>query len=167
MCWVLFDISMYWFLQRLETKGKYDISFFGFIQNIEEFKQKKFIQTMLTYYKDVKNKNNTKNNPPKLKTKHTGDTKKNQKPQKKNAKRLRRLRRRPPGAAQLFALFFLGFCFFWCLCFVFFGGGIFVLFLFFSGTHPVSMSPAGGCPSINYNNNDYHYYPFIDNFFVC
>ena len=54
-------VDYFTFLQRLETKGKYDISFFGFIQNIEEFKQKKFIQTMLTYYKDVKNKNNTKN----------------------------------------------------------------------------------------------------------
>jgi tRNA1(Val) A37 N6-methylase TrmN6 len=28
---------------------------------MDEFKKKKFIQTMLTYYKDVKNKNNTKN----------------------------------------------------------------------------------------------------------
>ena len=54
-------VDYFTFRQRLETKGKYDISFFGFIQNIEEFKQKKFIQTMLTYYKDVKNKNNTKN----------------------------------------------------------------------------------------------------------
>ena len=54
-------VDYFTFLQRLETKGKYDISFFGFIQNIEEFKKKKFIQTMLTYYKDVKNKNNTKN----------------------------------------------------------------------------------------------------------
>ena len=48
-------------MQRLETKGKYDISFFEFLQNIEEFKKKTFIQTMIKYYKDVKNKNNTKN----------------------------------------------------------------------------------------------------------
>ena len=54
-------VDYFTFLQRLETKGKYDINFFEFIQNIEEFKKKKFIQTMLTYYKDVKNKNNTKN----------------------------------------------------------------------------------------------------------
>jgi hypothetical protein len=54
-------VDYFTFRQRLETKGKYDISFFGFIENIEEFKKKKFIQTMLTYYKDVKNKNNTKN----------------------------------------------------------------------------------------------------------
>jgi 16S rRNA G966 N2-methylase RsmD len=31
------------------------------LENIEKFKQKKFIQTMLKYYKEVKNKNNTKN----------------------------------------------------------------------------------------------------------
>jgi hypothetical protein len=54
-------VDYFTFLQRLETKGKYDTSFFEFIENIEEFKEKKFIQTMLTYYKDVKNKNNTKN----------------------------------------------------------------------------------------------------------
>ena len=49
------------FVQRLETKGKYDTNFFEFLENIEEFKKKKFIQTMLKYYKDVKNKNKTKN----------------------------------------------------------------------------------------------------------
>jgi len=54
-------VDYFTFRQRLETKGKYNISFFGFIENIEEFKKKKFIQTMMTYYKDVKNKNNTKN----------------------------------------------------------------------------------------------------------
>ena len=54
-------VDYFTFLQRLETKGKYDVSFFGFIENIEDFKKKKFIQTMMTYYKDVKNKNNTKN----------------------------------------------------------------------------------------------------------
>jgi len=54
-------VDYFTFLERLDTKGKYDTSFFEFIQNIEEFKKKKFIQTMLTYYKDVKNKNNTKN----------------------------------------------------------------------------------------------------------
>jgi len=54
-------VDYFTFRQRLETKGKYDINFFEFIQNIDKFKKKKFIQTMLTYYKDVKNKNNTKN----------------------------------------------------------------------------------------------------------
>jgi 16S rRNA G966 N2-methylase RsmD len=54
-------VDYFTFLQRLETKGKYDINFFEFIEKIEEFKEKKFIKTMLTYYKDVKNKNNTKN----------------------------------------------------------------------------------------------------------
>ena len=54
-------VDYFTFLQRLKTKGKYDTNFFEFIERIEEFKKKKFIQTMLTYYKNVKNKNNTKN----------------------------------------------------------------------------------------------------------
>jgi 16S rRNA G966 N2-methylase RsmD len=54
-------VDYFTFLQRLETKGKYDTNFFEFLENIEEFKKKKFIQTMLTYYKEIKNKNKTKN----------------------------------------------------------------------------------------------------------
>jgi predicted RNA methylase len=54
-------VDYFTFVERLNTKGKYDINFFEFIERIEEFKKKKFIQTMLTYYKEVKNKNNTKN----------------------------------------------------------------------------------------------------------
>lgn len=54
-------VDYFTFVQRLDTKGKYDISFFEFLEKIHEFKKKKFIQTMLTYYKEVKNKNNTKN----------------------------------------------------------------------------------------------------------
>ena len=54
-------VDYFTFVQRLETKGKYNASFFDFLQNIEEFKKKKFIQTMLTYYANVKNKNKTKN----------------------------------------------------------------------------------------------------------
>jgi hypothetical protein len=54
-------VDFFTFVERLDTKGKYDTNFFEFIENIDEFKKKKFIQTMLTYYKDVKNKNNTKN----------------------------------------------------------------------------------------------------------
>jgi 16S rRNA G966 N2-methylase RsmD len=54
-------VDYFTFVQRLETKGKYDTNFFEFIENIDEFKKKKFIQTMLTYYRDVKNKNGTKN----------------------------------------------------------------------------------------------------------
>jgi len=53
-------VDYFTFTERLETKGKYDINFYEFIVNLDEFKKKKFIQTMLTYYKDVKNKNNTK-----------------------------------------------------------------------------------------------------------
>jgi len=54
-------VDYFTFKQRLETKGKYDASFFDFLQRLDEFKNKKFIQTMLTYYADVKNKNGTKN----------------------------------------------------------------------------------------------------------
>jgi 16S rRNA G966 N2-methylase RsmD len=54
-------VDYFTFQQRLETKGKYNVSFFEFLANLEEFKKKKFIQTMLTYYANVKNKNNTKN----------------------------------------------------------------------------------------------------------
>jgi hypothetical protein len=54
-------VDYFTFVQRLETKGKYDANFFDFLQNIEEYKKKKFIQNMLTYYATVKNKNGTKN----------------------------------------------------------------------------------------------------------
>lgn len=54
-------VDYFTFVKRLETKGKYDASFFDFLQNIDTYKKKKFIQTMLTYYAEVKNKNNTKN----------------------------------------------------------------------------------------------------------
>ena len=39
-------VDFFTFKQRLETKGKYDVNFFEFLVNIEEFKKKKFIQTM-------------------------------------------------------------------------------------------------------------------------
>jgi len=54
-------VDYFTFTQRLETKGKYNITFFEFIEKIDEFKQKKFISNMLEYYEKVKNKNNTKN----------------------------------------------------------------------------------------------------------
>jgi 16S rRNA G966 N2-methylase RsmD len=53
-------VDYFTFLKRLETKGKYNINYFEFIKNLEFFREKKFIQTMLKYYEDVKNKNNTK-----------------------------------------------------------------------------------------------------------
>ena len=53
-------VDYFTYRQRLETRGKYNVNFFEFVANIETFKNKKFIQNMLTYYKDVKNKNNTK-----------------------------------------------------------------------------------------------------------
>lgn len=53
-------VDYFTFLQRLETKGKYDINYFEFLVNLDTFRKKKFIQTMLKYYEDVKNKNKTK-----------------------------------------------------------------------------------------------------------
>ena len=53
-------VDHFTFLQRLETKGKYNVNFFEFIANLDTFKEKKFIQNMLKYYEDVKNKNKTK-----------------------------------------------------------------------------------------------------------
>uniref|UniRef100_A0A6C0ER06 site-specific DNA-methyltransferase (cytosine-N(4)-specific) n=1 Tax=viral metagenome TaxID=1070528 RepID=A0A6C0ER06_9ZZZZ len=54
-------VDYFTFVHRLKTKGKYNINFFEFIVNIEEFKKKNFIQNMLNYYDTVKNKNKTKN----------------------------------------------------------------------------------------------------------
>ena len=54
-------VDCFTFVERLNTKGKYNASFYDFLQNLDEFKKKKFIQNMLTYYAEVKNKNNTKN----------------------------------------------------------------------------------------------------------
>jgi 16S rRNA G966 N2-methylase RsmD len=54
-------VDYFSFPQRLATKGKYNINFYDFIVNINEFKKKKFIQNMLHYYETVKNKNKKKN----------------------------------------------------------------------------------------------------------
>ena len=54
-------VDFFTFKERLNTKGKYNMNYYEFITNLEEFKKKKFINNMLTYYRDVKNKNKTKN----------------------------------------------------------------------------------------------------------
>jgi 16S rRNA G966 N2-methylase RsmD len=54
-------VDYFTFSQRLSTKGKYNINFYEFIINIDEFKKKKFIQNMLEYYDTVKNKTKKKN----------------------------------------------------------------------------------------------------------
>jgi hypothetical protein len=54
-------VDYFTFLQRLETKGKYDVNYFEFLANLDIFREKKFIKNMLTYYETVKNKNKTKN----------------------------------------------------------------------------------------------------------
>ena len=54
-------VDFFTFRERLETRGKYNINFYDFLTNIEEFKKKKFIQTMLTYYETTKNARGLKN----------------------------------------------------------------------------------------------------------
>lgn len=54
-------VDYFTFEKRLHTRGKYNVSFYEFIERIDEFKKKKFIQNMLHYYETVKNKNKTKN----------------------------------------------------------------------------------------------------------
>jgi len=53
-------VDYFTFVQRLETKGKYNVNYFEFLVNLETFREKKFIQTMLKYYENIKNKNKTK-----------------------------------------------------------------------------------------------------------
>lgn len=54
-------VDFFTFTQRLSTRGKYNINYYEFISNIDKFKEKKFIQNMIKYYENVKNKNKTKN----------------------------------------------------------------------------------------------------------
>ena len=54
-------VDFFTFQERLETRGKYDVTFYDFVKNIEEFKKKKFIQNMFTYYATVKNTRGLKN----------------------------------------------------------------------------------------------------------
>ena len=53
-------VDYFTFTQRLSTRGKYNINFYEFIVNLNEFKKKKFIQNMLQYYDTVKNKTKKK-----------------------------------------------------------------------------------------------------------
>lgn len=53
-------VDYFTFTERLNTKGKYNVNFYDFIENIDEFKKKKFIQNMFLYYETTKNKNNKK-----------------------------------------------------------------------------------------------------------
>jgi 16S rRNA G966 N2-methylase RsmD len=54
-------VDHFTFTKRLHTRGKYNVNFYEFVERIEEFKQKKFIQNMFHYYATVKNKNGQKN----------------------------------------------------------------------------------------------------------
>jgi len=48
-------VDYFTFVERLHTKGKYNVSFYEFLSNLDFFKQKKFIQNMFAYYERVKN----------------------------------------------------------------------------------------------------------------
>jgi 16S rRNA G966 N2-methylase RsmD len=50
-------VDYFTFTERLETKGKYDINFYDFLQSSDLFKDKKFIQTMIEFYAAKKKKN--------------------------------------------------------------------------------------------------------------
>jgi 16S rRNA G966 N2-methylase RsmD len=54
-------VDYFSFVERLHTIGKYNCNYFEFINNLDFFEKKKFIQNMLDYYKTVKNKNGKKN----------------------------------------------------------------------------------------------------------
>ena len=54
-------VDFFTFQERLETRGKYNVTFYDFVKNIDEFKKKKFIQNMFTYYATVKNARGLKN----------------------------------------------------------------------------------------------------------
>jgi hypothetical protein len=54
-------VDFFTFKERLETRGKYNVNFYDFVKNIEDFKKKKFIQNMFTYYATVKNARGLKN----------------------------------------------------------------------------------------------------------
>ena len=54
-------VDAFTFVQRLETRGKYNVNYFEFIHNLDTFSQKKFIQNMILYYETVKNKHKQKN----------------------------------------------------------------------------------------------------------
>ena len=54
-------VDYFTFEERLHTRGKYNVNYYEFIEQIDTFTKKKFIQNMLIYYDSVKNKNKTKN----------------------------------------------------------------------------------------------------------
>ena len=51
-------VDYFTFVERLHTKGKYNVNFYEFLSNLDFFKQKKFIQNMFIYYDTVKKKKN-------------------------------------------------------------------------------------------------------------
>lgn len=54
-------VDQFTFETRLHTRGKYNVSFYEFAVRFGEFRERKFIQTMVAYYDNVKNRTRTKN----------------------------------------------------------------------------------------------------------
>jgi hypothetical protein len=50
-------VDYFTYYQRLHTKGKYNVHFFSFLENWDFFKQKKYIQNLLLFYKKKNKKN--------------------------------------------------------------------------------------------------------------
>lgn len=55
-------VDYFTFKERLETRGKYDINYYEFVVNIDKFKEKKFIQTMLNFYENKEKDKEKKKN---------------------------------------------------------------------------------------------------------
>lgn len=53
-------VDYFTFVARLETRGKYNVSYFEFLKNLPIFRKKKFIQTMEAYYNTKKRMNKYK-----------------------------------------------------------------------------------------------------------
>jgi 16S rRNA G966 N2-methylase RsmD len=55
-------VDFFTFAQRLETRGKYNVNYYEFVDQLDTvFKQKVFVANMLNYYETVKNKSGRKN----------------------------------------------------------------------------------------------------------
>jgi 16S rRNA G966 N2-methylase RsmD len=54
-------VDRFTFAQRLETRGKYNVNFYEFVEQWDTFRQKTFIKNMHTYYATEKNKSGKKN----------------------------------------------------------------------------------------------------------
>jgi hypothetical protein len=51
-------VDKFTFTERLNTRGKFNMNFFEFLNNLDTFKKKKYINTLVIFYKNKKNKKN-------------------------------------------------------------------------------------------------------------